>query len=275
MLGLLLGRGVAVLPPSRRTAPGSRRGLATQRSAGAKLPPENQKNRRPRRDCWSYGLRRPWPGTGSHNTARVVVAVAVGAGVAVGVAGNDGWGQLSTGWGPALAGWVVGALVYLVWTWARVWPMSSEETKAQARVEDRTRRITHGIMFLASAASVVGVGHLLINDSESVAEAIVAATSVFAAWAMVHTVFALNYARLYYSASSDDDISFDQDQKPAYCDFAYFAFTIGMSYAVSDTKLHTQAIRKKAFVHALVSYVLGAIILGATINLIAGLEVDH
>jgi uncharacterized membrane protein len=32
--------------------------------------------------------------------------------------------------------------------------------------------------------------------------------------------------------------------------------------------------RKKALFHALVSYVLGAIILGATINLIAGLEID-
>jgi uncharacterized membrane protein len=218
MLGLVIGKALPVLPPS----------------AHAKPALENQKNRRPSRNRLRYGLRRPWPGIGSHNTARVVFAAGVGAGVAVGVAASDGWGQLSTGMGPALAGWVTGALVYLVWTWARVWPMNSEETKAHARVEDRTRRITHGIVFLASAASLVGVGHLLINDSESVAEAIVAAASVFAARAMVHTVFALNYARLYYAASSDDDISFDQDQKPAYCDFAYFAFTIGMSYAVSD-----------------------------------------
>jgi len=259
MLGLLLGRAVAVLPPSAYAKPA--------------LTLKNQKNRRSSRNRLSYGLRRPWPGIGSHNTARVVVAAAVGAGVAVGVA-SARWGQVSTGLGPVLAGWVIGALVYLVWTWARVWPMDSEETKVHALVEDRTRRIAHGIVLLASAASVVGVGHLLINDSESVAEACVAAASVAAAWAVVHTVFTLNYARLYYSASSEDEISFDQHQKPAYCDFAYFAFTIGMAYAVSDTKINTQAIRKKALFHALVSYVLGAIILGATINLIAGLQID-
>ena len=255
MLGLLLGKGVG-LPAL---------------SGGAKSAPENQKIHRPSGNRSNSELSRPWPG---QNTARVVVAAAVGAGVTVGVAANARCGELSTGWGPALAGWVVGAAVYLAWTWTRKWPMDSEETKAHARVEDPTRRITQGIMLLASAASMIGVGHLLINDSESVAEAIVAAASVFAAWAIVHTVFALDYARLYYSGSSDGDISFDQDHKPAYCDFAYFAFTIGMAYAVSDTKICTQAMRKKALFHALVSYVLGAIILGATINLIAGLEID-
>ena len=80
----------------------------------------------------------------------------------------------------------------------------------------------------------------------------------------------LHYAKLYYS-ESPPCIGFNDQDSPTYADFAYLAFTIGMAYAVSDTPLQSSAIRKKALSHALVSYVLGAIVLAVTINLLAGL----
>ncbi len=52
-------------------------------------------------------------------------------------------------------------------------------------------------------------------------------------------------------------------------DFAYVAFTIGMTYQVSDTDIQTSDIRKAALRQALVSYLLGAVILAVTVNLIA------
>jgi uncharacterized membrane protein len=44
-----------------------------------------------------------------------------------------------------------------------------------------------------------------------------------------------------------------------------------MTYQVSDTDLKTRVIRATALRQALVSYLLGAIILAVAINLIAGL----
>jgi uncharacterized membrane protein len=87
----------------------------------------------------------------------------------------------------------------------------------------------------------------------------------------VHTVFTLRYARLYYLNGSGG-IDFNQDDEPAYAEFAYLAFTIGMTYQVSDTDLKTRAIRSTALRQALLSFVLGAVILATTINLIAGLS---
>lgn len=55
---------------------------------------------------------------------------------------------------------------------------------------------------------------------------------------------------------------------PAYVDFAYVAFTIGMAYQVSDTDLQTRKLRATALQHLLLSYLLGAVILAMTINLI-------
>ena len=57
----------------------------------------------------------------------------------------------------------------------------------------------------------------------------------------------------------------------AYVDFAYVAFTIGMAYQVSDTDLQTRKLRVTALQHSLLSYLLGAVILAMTINLIISL----
>jgi uncharacterized membrane protein len=49
------------------------------------------------------------------------------------------------------------------------------------------------------------------------------------------------------------------------------AFTIGMTYQVSDTTLRTPEIRAAALRHALLSFLLGAVILATTVNLVASL----
>jgi uncharacterized membrane protein len=44
-----------------------------------------------------------------------------------------------------------------------------------------------------------------------------------------------------------------------------------MTFQVSDTDLKTPTIRRTALRHALLSYLFGAVILAATVNLVAGL----
>ena len=70
----------------------------------------------------------------------------------------------------------------------------------------------------------------------------------------------------------DGGIDFKSDAKPKYSDFAYVAFTLGMTYQVSDTDLQSPVMRATALRHALISYVFGAVIIAATINLVAGLS---
>ena len=66
-------------------------------------------------------------------------------------------------------------------------------------------------------------------------------------------------------------MDFNEKDRARYSDFAYLAFTIGMTYQVSDTNLSTRQIRATALRHALLSYLFGAIIIAAAINLVAGL----
>ena len=93
--------------------------------------------------------------------------------------------------------------------------------------------------------------------------------SVGLSWTLVHTVYAARYATMFYATKHGVD--FNEPLPPRYSDFAYLAFTIGMTYQVSDTDLTNKEIRAVALRHALLSYSLGAVVLATTINLVAGL----
>jgi uncharacterized membrane protein len=178
------------------------------------------------------------------------------------------------------AGWLVTAIIYLTWTWALIAHMTAAQTKEHAcrrHEEDATRGWSYAIMLLASIASLAGVGYLLLaqtSKSGDVVAAAVGTLSVAASWFSVHTVFVLRYARLFYSGP-EDGIDFNQDRdpnsQPTYRDFAYLAFTIGMTYQVSDTNIKARNIRATVLGHAMLSFFLGAIILAVTINLVVGL----
>jgi uncharacterized membrane protein len=83
-------------------------------------------------------------------------------------------------------------------------------------------------------------------------------------------LFALRYARLYYTGTPGG-IGFNQDIPPRYLDFAYLAFTIGMTFQVSDTDLQRPEIRATALRQALLAYLFGAVVLASTINLVSQL----
>ena len=100
---------------------------------------------------------------------------------------------------------------------------------------------------------------------------VVAVVSVFLSWAVVHKTFTLRYARLFFTGPQGGIDFHDGHKDASYLDFAYVAFTIGMTYQVSDTDLTNRQIRSAALRHALLSYLFGTVIIAMTINVIAGL----
>jgi uncharacterized membrane protein len=89
-------------------------------------------------------------------------------------------------------------------------------------------------------------------------------------WFVVHSVYTLRYAHAYY-VGEDGGINFNMDEPPRWTDFAYVAFTVGLTFQISDTDLETSHLRRLALRHMLISYLFGAVILAVSINLIAGL----
>jgi len=216
-------------------------------------------------DAWDGAGRAP--GASAATRAATAAVAGVCAGVLVALPGS--W-QIGT-----LAGWDVAAGVYVAWTWATIWHRDPAATARLALREDPGRATADALLLVASMASVLAVALAITAGSvggpgERDLRAGLAVASVALSWAVVQTVFTAHYARLYYSHPAGG-IDFNQDTPPRYADFAYLAFTVGMTFQVSDTALQTSALRAVALRQALLSYLLGAVILATTINLVAGL----
>jgi uncharacterized membrane protein len=215
---------------------------------------------------------RSGPGTVATGSARlrVVVVALVGCCVAVLTKILGPW-QLAP-----LLGWEVAAAGYVAWEWLTIRGLDAERTATRAGREDPGQATTDGVLLLASVASLIAVGLVILTatgDSTAAASVQVGlcVASVVTSWSLVHVVYLLRYARLYYTGP-DGGVNFNQPEPPTYRDFAYLAFTIGMTFQVSDTELTSSQLRSVALRHALLSYLFGAVILATTINLVAGLS---
>jgi uncharacterized membrane protein len=208
--------------------------------------------------------------TGPSATRRIAVAAAAGAlgGVIVAIVGP--W------WLIPLAIWDLAAAVLLGWTWRMLWPFGPAATAVAARREDPGRATGDVLLLGASVVSLLAVGLVLVRSGQEggLAKGLLVGmcvVSVVFAWSIAHTVYALRYASLYY-ADEAGGIDFNESEPPSYGDFLYLALTIGMTFQVSDTDIGHKGIRRMAVRHALLSYFFGALIIGCTINLIAGLS---
>ncbi|MGB9305447.1 MAG: DUF1345 domain-containing protein [Mycobacterium sp.] len=202
-------------------------------------------------------------------TVAVRILIATVIGVSVGLAVGN-----TVGWRFALVGWVVGAAVYVGWTRLLLGGLDADETRRYVTREDPTRWVADVVILSASIASLGGVGYVVAAGSRSGTDALEAAIvgilTVAASWFAVHTLFTVHYARLYY-IDDPGGINFHDPEPPRFRDFAYVAFTVGMTYQVADTDIGSTAIRATVLRHALLSYLFGAVVLAVTINLIAGL----
>ena len=140
-----------------------------------------------------------------------------------------------------LVAWNVMGVVLLAFSWLVIGPADSAATRRQAGAEDPGRTFVYAIVVLMSGAGLFAstirarVARKLSPDLSG----LVAALSLFAvasAWMMTHTAFTFRYARLYYrdDAEGIGGIELPKSIPPTYFDFAYFAFTIGMCFQVSD-----------------------------------------
>jgi uncharacterized membrane protein len=191
------------------------------------------------------------------------------------IAGGTAAAVAGAGRAAPLIGWDILALVFCGWVWSTTWRLDAESTASHAKREEPGRDLADLVLLGAAIASLIAVGLVLFGASHASGtlkylQAGLALMSVFVSWTLVHTVFTLKYARLYYSGHAGG-IDFNETDPPDYADFAYLSFTIGMTFQVSDTNIQTKQIRRTALRHAWLSFPLGAVIIATSINLVSGL----
>jgi uncharacterized membrane protein len=215
-----------------------------------------------------------WRGVTTRSRLLVMLAVFVVVALVTGFGGD---------WSYALLiGWVAAALTFEVWAWASVGSMNAEQTATHATREDPSHPVSDVLLLIANLASLAAVGYVVFEAANThgatrAALGGLALGSVATSWVLVQTLFTLRYAALYYADRPDGStqgsgVEFNQPEPPQYSDFAYLAFTMGMTYQVSDTNLKSTNFRKLVLRHGLVSYVFGSLILATTVNLVVGLS---
>jgi uncharacterized membrane protein len=195
----------------------------------------------------------------------LLVSLAAG-GIAGGVAAP------LVGWATAgLIAWVAAGLVFLVWTWAALWPLGAEDTARAAVREDGSRAVRDLALVGISIGTLMAVALAIFRAHQHPPVRVALGVGCIAtSWLVLNTVYTLRYARLYYSEPRGG-VDFDQQDDPAFQDFAYLAFTIGMCFQVSDTSLQETAVRATALRQAVTSFVFDVVIIAVTVNVVAGL----
>jgi uncharacterized membrane protein len=198
---------------------------------------------------------------------RLIASVAVGA-----VAGVVAGSFIGIALG-ILIGGTTSLALFVVAGWVVLWPLDAAATQHNAGREEFNPVLDELVVVGVSLLGLVGMAVLLVvggSSTDRVAAAL-ALGGVLFGWGGLHQMYAARYAHLYYVICQTTGIDFNGPDKPAYRDFLYFSYNLGMTYQVSDTAVSSSAIRAVVLRHTLLSYVFGAVVLASTINLVAGI----
>jgi uncharacterized membrane protein len=177
-----------------------------------------------------------------------------------------------------LLGWDIASLVLLALIWSVIMPATPDSTRSRAGSEDPGRKLVYVLVVITSSASLlaatlmVGRAHSMSPDLARLV-AVLCLAAVALSWTVTHTAFAMRYARLYYREDREGvgGIELPGGTPLAYFDFAYFAFTLGMCFQVSDACVSSAQIRKVVLLHALISFAYNSVILAFVLNLVFGM----
>jgi uncharacterized membrane protein len=182
-----------------------------------------------------------------------------------------------------LSVWIAFAISIIVLDWVVILWAHPKEIRKIASLEDTSRTLLFLFVLGASLMSLVAILFLLISskggsNAEVTSHVLLAMGAVIVSWWLVHTIFTMRYAHLFYSTNPDDDkkkalggLEFPKEDEPDYLDFVYFSFVIGMTFQVSDVEISSRAIRRIAWMHGLISFAFNTAIVALSINVISGM----
>lgn len=180
-----------------------------------------------------------------------------------------------------IIGWDAFGLTTLALLWASIYTADTDSIRATASSEDLGRLLSFVFVLVAAGASLLAVV-LLLGSTHDLPPARMAlhiglsGVAVATSWLLVHTVFTLRYAHMYYDVGPEGNdvggLDFPGNEKePDYLDIAYFAFVVGMTAQTADVGISGRAIRRLTLLHGLISFAFNTALVALVINGVAGI----
>ncbi|GAC1596472.1 MAG: DUF1345 domain-containing protein [Hymenobacter sp.] len=182
-----------------------------------------------------------------------------------------------------IAAWDGFCVAILVLTWVTITTADAAHIRRVATSEDPGRTWTFVAVLVAASASLFAVALLLkgiktMQPTQQLAHVLVSVVAVLGSWLLLHTLFTLRYAHVYYSedrATSPPDklggLEFPGAPPTTYWDFAYFAFVIGMTAQTSDTGVTSLRMRQLTLVHGILSFAFNTAVIALSVNVISSI----
>jgi uncharacterized membrane protein len=178
-------------------------------------------------------------------------------------------------------GWDTFGVLALTMLWLNIYTADAKRIRAVAASEDLSRFLSFLFVLVAAGASLLAVV-ILLSTSHGLSPAVLvrhiglSVVAVSASWLLVHTVFTLRYAHIYYDADEHGHdvggLDFPGGAKePDYLDIAYFAFVIGMTAQTADVSISGYRQRRLALAHGLLSFSFNTALLALVVSGVGGI----
>lgn len=170
-----------------------------------------------------------------------------------------------------LYGWSTFGSLYLVLSLMTIFSVKSSNIVNHAEQEDLGVWLQFLLLIGTCATALVTVV-LWRNERFSSMSDLFFILSITFAWLILHTSFIFRYAHMYYGDKNERyqrhirGLEFPHDTHPDYLDFAYYSFTIGMTFQVSDVVIKSKGIRRLTLLHSMISFLFNTILIAITIN---------
>jgi uncharacterized membrane protein len=165
--------------------------------------------------------------------------------------------------------------------WLAIAMTPQNRLRENARAQDLGRLLLFSFVVAAACVALFSVGILIHSHRAEMKTGLtvplcLALGTVALSWILLHTVYSLHYAHVYYGDSDGDEIpegglAFPNESAPDYLDFAYFSFVVGMTCQVSDVQVTSKRMRRLTLMHGVISFAFNTFILALLINTVSGL----
>ncbi len=176
-----------------------------------------------------------------------------------------------------LVAWNLGAVAFLGLI-ALMMLRPTSDPRVEARPEDENQWVLLLLGLLAAVAALAAIVWELgpVKNMEGLAKAehlALVCASILTAWTFIQVLFAIHYAGVFFAAVADGDpggLDFPGKPEPGWTEFVYQAFTVGCTFASSDTNVTSTRMRRICVIQGVVGFFFNTIILALAINIAAG-----
>jgi len=181
----------------------------------------------------------------------------------------------------ALAVWDSFAVASILLAWLAIAFTPQDHLRKHARAQDVSRLFIFVVVVTAACSALLSVIFVIWTHQSEMrmnvtSRIVLGLGTVGLCWTLLHTLYSLHYAHVYYGDADDDrsmdkGLDFPGEAPPDYLDFAYFSFVIGMTCQVSDVQVTSKRMRRLALLHGVISFAFNTFILALLINTISSL----